>query len=279
MAPISMEQVPFVKMSGSGNDFILIDHRSGGLNESLLDGFVAGICRRRLSVGADGVILIEASQTADFRWRFFNADGSGAEMCGNGARCAARFAYQQGICGRDMCFETDAGRVCAQVSGTRVKVRLTEPHHLELDVPVDVGGERLIASRINTGVPHVVLVVARVDEVDVPALGRAIRAHRQFAPEGTNVNFICCEPSGGIAIRTYERGVEGETLACGTGAAAGALIAACRFGLPSPVAVRTRSGETLTVFFRHSDGRFHDIHQEGAARFIYAGVLSPEAWR
>ncbi len=279
MTPISMQRVPFVKMSGSGNDFILIDHRSGGLDESVLDGFVAGICRRRLSVGADGVILIEPSQTADFRWRFFNADGSGAEMCGNGARCAARFAYHQGICGRDMRFETGAGLVGAQVSGARVKVRLTDPHSLRLEAPVEVAGETLMLSSINTGVPHVVVSVEEVDEVDVSALGRAIRFHGQFAPDGTNVNFICREPSGGIAIRTYERGVEGETLACGTGAVAGALVAACRFGRPSPVPVRTRSGETLTVFFRHSDGRFRDIHQEGEARFIYAGVLNPEAWR
>jgi len=279
MTAISMDQVAFVKMSGSGNDFILIDHRFGGLDESLSKAFITGICRRGLSVGADGVILIEPSQTADFRWRFFNADGSHAEMCGNGARCAARFAFQQGICGSDMRFETGAGLLAAQVSGTRVKVRLTDPHSLILEVPTTVFGETLTLSRINTGVPHAVLNVPEIDGVDVPVLGREIRFHPQFAPEGVNANFICRDPSGGIAIRTYERGVEGETLACGTGAVAGALVAACRFGLASPVRVRPRSGETLTVFFRQSHGEFHDIYQEGEARFIYSGVLSPEAWR
>ena len=279
MTPISMERVAFVKMSGSGNDFILIDHRSGGLDETLLEDFVAGICRRRLSVGADGVILIEPSQTADFRWRFFNADGSTAEMCGNGARCVARFAFQQGICGRDLCFETGAGIVYAQVSGTRVRVRLTEPHSLRLEVPIMLPGAALTLSSINTGVPHAVVIVAEVDDVDVAGRGREIRFHPEFAPEGVNVNFISRDPSGGIAIRTYERGVEGETLACGTGAVAGALVASRRFGMSSPVPVRTRSGETLAVFFRQSEDGFHDIHQEGTASFIYTGVLSPEAWR
>jgi len=279
MAAGSIDRVPFVKMSGSGNDFILIDHRFGGLDETVLKRLITGICRRRLSVGADGVILIEASQTADFRWRFFNADGSTAEMCGNGARCAARFAHQQGICGRDMRFETGAGIIAAQVNGARVRVRLTDPHGLLLEVPVEIRGEALTLSRINTGVPHAVLSVPEVADVDVPVLGREIRFHPQFAPEGVNANFICREPSGGIALRTYERGVEGETLACGTGAVAGALVAASRYGLDSPVRVLTRGGDTLTVFFRPVDGGFRDIQQEGEARLIYSGVLSPEAWR
>jgi len=275
-----MDQIAFSKMSGSGNDFILIDHRSGGLDESVLDVFAAGICRRRLSVGADGVILIEPSQSADFRWRFFNADGSGADMCGNGARCAARFAFRQGICGSNMRFETGAGLVQAQVNGAQVKVRLTDPHSLKLEVPITVSGASLKVSSINTGVPHAVIAASDIDDLELTALGREIRFHPQFAPNGTNVNFISRDPSnGGIAIRTYERGVEGETLSCGTGAVAGALVAAVRFGLPSPLPVRTRSGEMLTVFFRHSDGRFYDIHQEGEARFIYSGMLCPEAWR
>jgi diaminopimelate epimerase len=279
MKPISMDRVAFVKMSGSGNDFILIDHRFGGLDETMLKAFITGICRRGLSVGADGVILIESSPSVDFRWRFFNADGSSAEMCGNGARCVARFAFQQEICGRDMRFETGAGLVSAQVSDTRVKIRLTDPHSLRLEVPITVSDTTLFVSSINTGVPHAVLNVEDVDAVDVPVLGRKIRFHPQFAPEGVNANFICRDPSGGIAIRTYERGVEGETLACGTGAVAGAIVAACRLGLTSPVRVRTRSGETLTVFFQRTDGGFRDIHQEGEARFIYSGILNPEAWR
>jgi len=280
MTPISMDQVAFVKMSASGNDFILIDHRLGGLDESVLNRFIAGVCRRRLSVGADGVILIESSPTADFRWRFFNADGSGADMCGNGARCAARFAHRQGICGKDLRFETGAGLVAAQVNGMQVKVRMPDPHSLEREMSIAVSGTTLTVNRINTGVPHVVVVASAIDDVDLPALGREIRYHPQFAPDGANVNFICIDPrNGGIAIRTYERGVEGETMSCGTGAVAGALIAAERFGFASPVPVRTHSGETLSVSFQSHDGRFHDVFQEGEARFIYSGALSPEAWR
>jgi diaminopimelate epimerase len=280
MTPTGLDQVAFVKMSGSGNDFILIDHRSGGLDESTLEAFVAGICRRRFSVGADGVILIEPSKTADFRWRFFNADGSRAEMCGNGARCAARYAHQLGICGPDLCFETAAGLVHAQVSGQRATVRLTDPHSLRLQVPITLRGQTIRVTTVNTGVPHAVVTATTVDEVDLPVLGREIRFHPQFAPEGVNVNFVCPEPSGGgIRIRTYERGVESETLSCGTGAVAGALVAAAQFGMTSPVRVHTRSGEALTVFFEQGDGQFHDIRQEGEVRFIYSGVLGAEAWR
>jgi diaminopimelate epimerase len=280
MKPIGLDQVAFVKMSGSGNDFILIDHRSGGLDESMLKAFVAGICRRRFSVGADGVILIESSKIADFRWQFFNADGSRADMCGNGARCAARYAHQLGLCSPDLSFETPAGLIRAQVSGRRVTVRMTDPHSLTLNVSISLRDRTIRVSSVNTGVPHAVVTAATVDEVDLPALGREIRFHPRFAPDGTNVNFICREASGqDIRIRTYERGVEAETLSCGTGAVAGALVAAVQLGMTSPIRVHPRSGDALTVFFEQRDGRFHDIRQEGEVRFIYSGVLGAEAWR
>jgi len=273
-----MDTVPFTKMSGSGNDFILIDNRGGTLDEGSLDAFVVGVCRRRLSVGADGVILIEGAQTADFRWRFFNADGSPAAMCGNGARCAARFAVLQGVCGPRLRFETGAGVIAARVDGSRVRVKLTEPGELQTDVRLELAGGAAGVSCIDTGVPHAVLVVDDVGRVDVAAVGREIRFHPRFAPAGTNADFISAEP-GGIAIRTYERGVEAETLACGTGAAAGALVAAHTLGLPSPVRVRTAGGDVLTVFFERRAGRFCDVHQEGDARVVYHGVVHPEAWR
>jgi len=280
MKSTGLDDVAFVKMSGNGNDFILIDHRTGGLDESTLTTFVAGICRRRFSVGADGVILIESSTTADFRWRFFNADGSHADMCGNGARCAARYAHQLGLCGPDLCFETEVGLIRAQIRGRRVTIGLPDPHSLALQVPVSLPGETIMVGSVNTGVPHVVVTTTTVDAVDLPSLGRQIRFHPRFAPQGTNVNFICREPAGqGIRIRTYERGVETETLSCGTGAVAGALVAAAQFGMTSPVRVHARSGSALTVFFEQSDGRFHDIRQEGEVRVIYSGVLSAEAWR
>jgi diaminopimelate epimerase len=185
-----------------------------------------------------------------------------------------------GLCGPDLCFETAVGLIRAQVSGRRVTIGLPDPHSLALQVPISLQGETIMVTSVNTGVPHVVVTAADVDVVDLPSLGRQIRLHPRFAPEGTNVNFICREPAGeGIRIRTYERGVETETLSCGTGAVAGALVAAAKFGMTSPVRVQTRSGSALTVFFEHSDGRFHDIRQEGEVRVVYSGVLGAEAWR
>jgi diaminopimelate epimerase len=274
-----MPSIVFTKMSGSGNDFILIDNRRGVVDETRLAEFVTGICRRRLSVGADGVILIEDSPQADFRWRFFNSDGSPAAMCGNGARCAARFAYREGIAGQTMEFETAAGRIAAQVSEPRVSVRLTPPHGLALDVPLALAGGTRSVSRINTGVPHAVIAVDDLEGTDVPALGREVRRHPDFAPEGTNANFVQEIGPGRIALRTYERGVEGETLACGTGAVAAALVTAAVRGWSSPVSVLTRGGETLTVHFRRSGAQFSDVRQEGLARMIYTGELWPEAWQ
>ena len=273
-----MHNLPFAKMSGSGNDFILIDNRGGLVTESELPALIAGSCRRRLSVGADGVILIEASDAADFRWRFFNSDASPAAMCGNGARCAARFAFLEGICGRRLRFETEAGLIEARVDGVGVQVKMTEPRDLELDIAVELASGAVPVSFVDTGVPHVVVLTEGIEGIDVAERGREIRFHPRFAPAGANANFICPEPSGAIAIRTYERGVEGETLACGTGAVAGALVAACKLGMVSPVRVRTRSGEFLTVHFEKNAGRFHDVYQEGDARLICRGVLDREAW-
>jgi len=223
--------------------------------------------------------LIEASATADFRWRFFNADGSPAEMCGNGARCAARFAFIRGIAAADMRFETEAGVIHARVDEPRVRVKMTDPHGLRPAVRLALASGPLEVSAINTGVPHVVVMTPDLENTDVRGLGREIRRHPEFAPAGTNADFIRAAPDGGIAIRTYERGVEDETLACGTGAVAGALVAALLLNLPSPVEVTTRSGEHLTVHFQRDGDRFHDIYQEGCARLIYAGHLCAEAWR
>ncbi len=274
-----MESIAFSKMSGSGNDFVLIDNRNRMLDETDLVDFVSGICRRGMSVGADGVILIEDSPSADFRWRFYNADGSRGEMCGNGARCASRFALMHGIAGAQMSFETDAGRVHAQVEGKVVKVKMTDPHSMRLDLPLALTTGDIRVGFVNTGVPHAVVTVSDLEAVDVLRMGREIRHHKDFGPAGTNADFIRPEPRGGIAIRTYERGVEGETLACGTGAVAGALVAARTLDLPSPIAVRTRSGEVLNVYFQQTGDGFKDVYQQGGARLIYTGTLSEEAWR
>ena len=274
-----MKTIPFSKMSGTGNDFIIIDNRQRLVEDDGLTEFIRNVCRRKMSVGADGLILIESSDKADFRWRFFNSDGSLAEMCGNGARCAARFAYLNGIAGENLFFETEAGIINGEVKDGGAKVKIPDPVDFRLDYRVDLENGPLIVSSVNTGVPHVVVMRDSVAEVDVFGLGREIRYHKAFAPAGTNVNFICQQKPGQLAIRTYERGVEDETLACGTGSIASALVAACQTNWASPISLATRSGESLTIYFRESNHVFTDVYLEGDARLIYTAEFEEDAWR
>ena len=276
---MTMGNIPFFKMSGSGNDFIIIDNRDRHVTEEHRDRLIRQSCRRKMSTGADGFILIEEDPAgADFKWHFYNADGSRAEMCGNGARCAARFAYLNGIAQREMSFSTDAGTINAVVEANRVRIDMPDPMGLRLDYHLEVGDDTLAISSINTGVPHVIVFQDNLEQTDVVALGRAIRYHEMFAPAGTNANFIAPVAASAIKIRTYERGVEDETLACGTGSVAAALISACKLQMQSPVSVQTRSGADLTIHFQNKDNRFYDIGMEGDARVIYSGELWPEAW-
>lgn len=265
-------------MSGSGNDFVVIDNRRGAVGDEDLPRWIEQVCRRKLSVGADGLILIEEAQGVDFKWRFFNSDGGRAEMCGNGARCAARFAYIQQIAGQKMAFQTDVGVVEAWVEHQRVRIRMTEASDLKTDYGIEMDSGPLTVSSINTGVPHVIVEVQDIEAVDVKNLGRAIRYHSRFEPAGANANFVAKMPDGSLAIRTYERGVEDETLACGTGSVAAALVLAAKFGSPAPANLLTRSGETLTIHYTHEDGKFSDVELEGDARVVYTGELWPEAW-
>lgn len=272
-----MDRITFHKMNGSGNDFIIIDNRGGVLPMEDAREFAARVCRRKVSAGADGLILVESSDNADFKWRFFNSDGSVAEMCGNGSRCVARFACQQNICGPEMAFETLAGIIRARVSDRRVKVTLPRPTELKLDYEIELAQGPLMVSSVNTGVPHVVIAVSDPEQPDVEALGREIRFHPQFSPAGTNVNFVSLRKDG-LAVRTYERGVEGETLSCGTGTVAAAVVGVCREEVFSPVAVVTRSGETLTVHVEREGDEISEVCLEGGTRLVYEGVLTREAW-
>jgi diaminopimelate epimerase len=271
--------IEFFKMSGSGNDFILIDNRDGSLIVENLPAFVKTVCERKVSVGADGLIVIENSDRADFRWRFFNADGSEVEMCGNGGRCAARFAVIKGIAGEKLSFETMAGIIDAEVKGDVVKLRLTDPHSMKADIFITVGGEPIGINFINTGVPHVVRYVEDLDRVNVFNTGRIIRYHEYFQPGGTNANFVEVVDARTIRIRTYERGVEDETLACGTGAVASALISAWKALVESPVDVRVKGGEILRIYFRKTDRGFEDIYLEGKAKVVYEGRVWDEAYK
>ncbi len=271
--------LPFAKLNGTGNDFVLIDNRDRLITPAEQGELARKVCRRMFSVGADGMIFIEPSAEADFSWQFFNADGSLAEMCGNGARCAARYAWQEGIVsGREMTLATAAGIVRAEITaGGTVRVSLPPPRDLRPAVSLQLDGREWTAASINTGVPHLVLFVDS-DEIPVIAWGRTLRHHHFFAPAGTNVNFVRLLPDGRLKVRTYERGVEAETMACGTGAVASAILAAICRQLPTPATVLTSGGETLQVDFVLSDGPMvAAVTLEGPARLVYHGRLTAEA--
>jgi diaminopimelate epimerase len=257
-----MEAIKFTKMVGSGNDFIVITDKPSGS----LPKLAKALCDRKFGIGADGVLLLGKSKGADLSMRIFNADGSEAQMCGNGARCAALFS------GRAKSrIQTCAGIVPAEVYGNRVKIQITYPKQIKLDIPLKVNGRTIKVNFINTGVPHVVIFVSGIDGIDLTCLGRAIRQHKQFLPYGTNVNFV--EEMGGnfIRIRTYERGVEDETLACGTGSTAAALIFALKRNLNNLIRVQTQSGEILKIYFQRAGLDFSQVWLEGSARIAYKG--------
>ena len=269
--------MPFTKMSGTGNDFIIIDHRQPFLAAVDLPEFARLVCRHKFSAGADGLILIEEDEREDFCWQFFNADGSRAEMCGNGARCAARFAYRLGIVQASMRFRTLAGVIAAQIVGDGVKIKLTAPANLQLARSLDLGELTKTVYSVNTGVPHVVCFVDDLAGIPVVEWGRIIRYHADYQPAGTNVNFVQAT-SGGLAVRTYERGVEGETMACGTGAVASALIASMIDLAKSPVRVITSGGEELIIHLEGQGvGDLPAVYLEGPAKIIYDGQLQADA--
>lgn len=270
--------IPFVKMSGAGNDFVIIDHREPVIPPEKMADFARHFCRRRFSVGADGLFLIEESEQADFKWQFFNADGSVAEMCGNGARCVARFAYMHGIAPASMRFETLAGIVEAKVADTEVTIRMPQPHSLALSRKLTLENDALLeVHSLDTGVPHAVTFVSDLVAVDVQGVGSWIRHHPDFQPAGTNVNFVACSDKE-IHVRTYERGVEGETMACGTGAVAGAIIAALLGRAGSPVVVVTAGNDRLRISFDLKDEQvIENVLLRGPAHVIYTGELVPEA--
>src|SRR5437763_1889009 len=241
----------FTKMNGAWNDFILFDNRTGDVD--LERNQIAQLCDRHRGIGADGILLLEKpTNHADFRMRYFNADGGEAEMCGNGARCFARFANKVGGQKTRISFETPAGVISAELKGDLVTLRMTEPTDLRLNVDLPMATENKMVHFINSGVPHVVIPVEKIDNADVRREGAAIRYHKMFSPNGTNVNFIEKRGPNEIAIRTYERGVEDETLACGTGIVASALIFAASENTNGPINVIARGGDELEVGFERS---------------------------
>jgi diaminopimelate epimerase len=263
----------FTKMNGAGNDFVLIDDRARKIR--LNREQVIKLCHRQRGVGADGLFLLIpcASGKADWAWEFYNSDGSVADMCGNGARCFARFIQKVTNADGKTSFETGAGVITAAFEGDRVTVNLTRPRDLALSQKVPVGGNAMLIHSLNTGVPHAVLFVPDADKAMVQQLGVEIRYHPHFAPKGTNVNFAQVVGPNHIRVRTYERGVEGETLACGTGVTASALIASRVHGFKSPVNVTVQGGDLLEVSFKEEGGEFSDVQLTGPAEFVYEGRI------
>ena len=289
----------FTKMNGAGNDFVMLDNRDGAL--ALDKAGIARLCDRHRGVGADGLLVVEPAQSgADFRMRYYTSDGGEAEMCGNGARCFARFAQRIGGREGDVSFETMAGVIHARMLGDNVQIQMSEPHDLALNATLRAGSAKLVVHSLNTGVPHAVVFVgdctkpaerhsttyttpARsllralredLDGVDVRMLGRALRFHPHFEPKGTNVNFVMQTGPGAIAIRTYERGVEDETLACGTGMVACALVFHELAGAASPVQVKVRGGDTLEVAWEKDGAAWRNVTLTGPADFTFDGQIA-----
>jgi len=294
--------IPFTKMVGAGNDFLLIDtvRHPLGARTPQWRAVSRALCGRHRGIGADGMLVLEPSTMADVRMRVFNPDGSEAKMCGNGARCVARYVHdrrrparrhQHGS--REVSIQTAGGLLGAIVRGDRVRMRLPDPTDLRLGLRVKAAGRTLEVASINTGVPHAVVPVHALDALDVAHVGRALRHHRAFGSHGTNVDFIQPHTTQRhcLRVRTYERGVEGETLACGTGVAASAVVHALTSGVSRgphraagngapraySVNVETRSGDRMTVSFGVVPSgrgvRVTDLVLEGAARRICDGTI------
>jgi diaminopimelate epimerase len=271
--------LPFFKMNGAGNDFIIVDNRDLSLSQELDADTIAALCDRHRGIGADGLLAVEPAQKgADFRFRYYNADGGEAEMCGNGARCFGRFTAHLGeIVLKKVTFETIAGTLAAEMIGDDVRIAMSEPKDLQLHTPTQVPGLEATLHFVNTGVPHAVTFLANaeaLDECDVFTHGGAIRNHPTFSPAGTNANFAAILAPDHISIRTFERGVEDETLACGTGMVAAALVHHLLTGAASPIKVDVEGGDTLEIGFEKTgEQTFKNVTLTGPADFVFEGEI------
>jgi diaminopimelate epimerase len=265
-------QIPFWKMHGAANDFILVDDRR--LTFPAQDQqWLAGVMQRRLGVGSEGILLIQPSDKANFRMRFFNPDGGEVDMCGNGARCIARLAHEIGAAPASLSIETPAGIVRAEVQGGHVRLHMTEPKDWRLNGTLVVDGEQVPYHYVVCGVPHVMVLVENLNAVDVDRIGEHIRYDKAFQPNGTNANFVEVTGPDSLRVRTYERGVEGETLACGTGITACGLLAGKLCLVKTPVKVTPLSGDLLTVNFTPTADSATEVTLYGPAEHVFRGEL------
>lgn len=275
MMPIN--PIPFEKMHGSGNDFIVIRENDLQLEGAELSKFVVSVCRRGVSIGADGVILIGDSDAADFSWHYINADGSDGDMCGNGAMVGAQFAVNHNIAGEKHSFATAVGIVKAEVGAEQVSLQMVDAQMLQTGMRFGALPD-VVFDRLMLGVPHVVGFVDDADAIaDLDAVGRAIRHDQQLQPAGANVNLIHVLGDDSIRMRTYERGVEAETLACGTGAVCSAIAAVRRGMVHQPVRVKVSSGMYLTVSWQDDGPNATTIRLTGSARTVARGELLPDS--
>ena len=272
-----MRLLKFTKAQGAGNDFVIVDSSSGE-PAGFFKKIAPQVCDRKYGIGADGILFLEKSKRSHVRMRVFNADGSEAQMCGNGARCAA-FYYSKKTKLKTFDIQTKAGLLSALVTGDRVKIKMTDPCDLKLGMKVYALGKEHTLDYVNTGVPHAVIEVDDLKKIPVNEIGRQIRHHRLFSPTGTNVDFIRVKDAAHVSVRTYERGVEDETLACGTGSVASAIIAVLNHRAHAleknasahKVFVTTQSGEALGVYFKLSKYNVSDVWLEGNAKIVFKG--------
>jgi diaminopimelate epimerase len=271
----------FTKMSGLGNDFIILDNRSRWLEETLVNEIAKKLCARRLSIGADELIIIEQPLCGgDFSMRTINPDGNEVEMCGNASRCVARYAYTHHIAGAQMIIDTLGGAVQAWVEGEQARVKLQLTSTPQLQQILQMNEDQFVIHTISiSGTPHAVVFQDDLSEIpgdSILSMGAAIRYHSNF-PKGINANFVQIIDHHHLKQRTYERGVEGETLACGTGSAASSVISALLGFAESPIYVQALGG-VLSVSFNQHDGAICDLFLGGGARFVAEGMVHPEAY-
>ena len=265
----TLDTVTIYKMQGCGNDFVFIDNRKINVPESHMSEWAQKICRRAFGVGADGLVFLEETDddSLDYRWHFYNADGSRAEMCGNASRCAAKLAVQLGLAGPVHTFGTDAGPIRAELCADgEIKVELTPPQGLELNKPITLNDSEKTIHFVNTGVPHAVFITEDASSLNVKDLGAQVRYHELFAPAGTNANFMSITDRENVLLRTYERGVEDETFACGTGSVAGVVVANALGLTGTNVRVTSSGGEILSISIEGDS-----VFLKGKALLIYSG--------
>ena len=262
-------KIAFTKISATGNDFIVFDNRTNDLSAGRHHTWFQQICRRRLSIGADGVILLESSSRADFRYIHINSDGNEAEMCGNGTRAISMFAFKNKIAGQNLKFEINGSVYEASVADTRVTTQFKTPNTPQFNLGILSENNFEEGGFINTGVPHYVLFSRDIDKIDVATQGAFYRHHKVFAPNGVNVNFAEVIDSHSLYVRTFERGVEGETMACGTGAVATAFFSILKKNCSPPITVQTRGGELVI----NSTESLTDITLSGTVNVVFEGLI------